>query len=890
MRAIIFNLFASLRLCVTVFFLAPAIFAQTSEYLWHEAENMRGVSLNARHEPVLNPSWVNPSREKAPGWGINGPGVSAEWSQGGESEWNSVAASTDETKATLWQEVEIPRAGRYKFWARYADWAGKSENFTVRVMQAGRQVLRREFGAGDALDPHDEVKMYWGWAFVWEGAEAELNKGTATIYLDIEKMAQARRHVDCWLLTNDFSFQPDGRRKPDFAAWRVLRERAEGLSLLTPVKNTDAPAAWQLKPIAGRDFLMPWNTAREFWRDYDKPAAQRSLFPFHAEPVEEFLKKYAGQKDVPLFGSKLAVPVVYINDLPQYLQEGSAFLRYVRETKTPFAALINYGAAQFPDDAAAQAAWKLLDGELRGQFLGWISGESVGYVWEKAATQLKISPQMPRRELLEAHRRFYADALADKWQTTFRATTGAQWDKLMPAQSTSSTSFAHPLAAWGVKDLGVETAAVQPGFAMRLAFTRGAARQHGGRFWYYHAPNFGDSATTFTKTQNFAGPDNFWHSRYGATMGPSLSWYRKSLFFYYMSGVSAIYLEQGYDQFFKPGPGEHPFQLNPLGRITDEFVRFAEKHPERGAPYTPVAFLLDPAHGWEMTDYPHYPFGVSPVSRHDRALRELFGAAYFPLPEVEGEPATGDRQAYINSVFGDIFDVLTASETATLDNYRAVIVGGRVAWDKGWPEKLRGYVKRGGVVVLNAAQTEGLPKDLIGAEVSKETAESGESPVFRYHKIKPLAGVTTLFAAPGGAPLVTVNEIGRGRVVFVAVPDLLGLDERLTPLAAHTLRRMCAEAAPVRVAGDVEWLANRTPRGWLVTLLNNRGIYKPQQGLAVVKREETAEVTLSLRGGAIDAARELTNEQKLPLTKDAEAKLTIPAGGLAVVELLEGRR
>ncbi|MFS8084384.1 MAG: hypothetical protein ACMG6H_02050, partial [Acidobacteriota bacterium] len=128
-----------------------------------------------------------------------------------------------------------------------------------------------------------------------------------------------------------------------------------------------------------------------------------------------------------------------------------------------------------------------------------------------------------------------------------------------------------------------------------------------------------------------------------------------------MGGVSAIYLEQGFDQFFKPGPGEHPFQLNPLGRITEEFVRFAEKHSDRGTPYTPIAFLLDPAHGWEMTDYPHWPFGVSQISRSDRALRELFGAAYYPGLVREGEPASGERQAFVPGIFGNIFDVLVAS-------------------------------------------------------------------------------------------------------------------------------------------------------------------------------------------------------------------------------------
>ncbi|MFZ0062002.1 MAG: hypothetical protein WAL47_08200, partial [Pyrinomonadaceae bacterium] len=67
------------------------------EYLWFETENMRGLATDPRGEPILNPSWLNLPKAKAPGWGINGPGVSAEWSQGGESEWNSVAASSDET-------------------------------------------------------------------------------------------------------------------------------------------------------------------------------------------------------------------------------------------------------------------------------------------------------------------------------------------------------------------------------------------------------------------------------------------------------------------------------------------------------------------------------------------------------------------------------------------------------------------------------------------------------------------------------------------------------------------------------------------------------------------------------------------------------------------------
>ncbi|MFS8084383.1 MAG: hypothetical protein ACMG6H_02045 [Acidobacteriota bacterium] len=494
---------------------------------------MRGLTETSRHEPLLNPSYLDLTDVKAPGWSISGPGVSAEWSQGGESEWNSVAATADETRGSIYQELEIPRAGEYKLWVRYADFANKTKNFVVRVSQNGREVFRHEFGAADVIDPHDEVSMYWGWAFAWDSASATLAKGPARISIEIAQAAQARRQVDCFLITNDLAYVPAGRRKPDFAAMRYLREWSSTRVPLAPLIDAparkDLPPAWSASKIAGRDFVMPWNIAKEFWQLYDKPPAERPLYPFNAEPIDEFVKAYSGKRDVPIFASKLVVPVVYINDLPELLKDGSAFRRYLAETKSPFAVLINYGVAGFASDADAQAAWKVLNGDLHEQFLGWISGESVGFVWDDAPRYLKISPEMTRTQLLEAHRTFYTDALARKWSAMFKTQTGPMWEKLIPAQSTSSTSFAHALTEWGVRTIGLETAAVQPMTAMRLAFARGAARQHGGNVFYYHAPGFGDTATTFTKQQNFAGPDNFFHSRYGATMGPSLSWYRKAI-------------------------------------------------------------------------------------------------------------------------------------------------------------------------------------------------------------------------------------------------------------------------------------------------------------------------------------------------------------------------
>lgn len=908
---------------------SPRLFAPASdvEYLWFETENMRGLTKNSRQEPILNPSYLEIPASKAPGWAISGPGVSAEWSQGGESEWNSVAASADETRGTISQDVEVPRSGEYKVWVRYADFANRKESFVVIISQSEREIFRHEFGEQDIVDSHDETKMYWGWAFAWASAPATLAKGRARVSIQIAKAAEARRQVDCFLLTNDLAFMPEGRHKPEFAAMRYLREWSASRQAFAPLLESggsDIPSGWRRPKVAGRDFLIPWNINKEFWRRYDKMALVWPLYPFNAEPVEEFIKAYAGKRDVPIFDSKLIAPVVYINDLPELLKEGSGFRRYLAETKSPFAVLINYGAANFASDAEAQAAWKLLNGELRGQFLGWISGESIGFVWDDAPQYLKLSPEMSRTQLLDAHRVFYTDALSRKWKAMFKTETGPMWDKLIPAQSTSSTSFAHALTEWGVRSIGIETAAVQPMTAMRLAFNRGAARQYGSEFFYYHAPNFGDSATTFTKEQNFAGPNNFFHSRYGATMGPSLSWYRKSYYLYYMSGASAIYLEQGFDQFFKPGPGEHPFQLNPLGRITEEFVRFAEKHPDRGEPYTPIAFLLDPAHGWDMTDYPQWPFGISQINRSDRALRELFGAAYYPGPVREGEAASGERQAFVPGVFGNIFDVLVASSGTgvspvsshaqdaratpidAIDSYRAVIVGGQINWTNAWAKKLEDYVRKGGTVVLNSAQVKGLSEELLGVRFRGESGEAhnarclspGEPPqdlhgqIFRYERIE-LKSAQALMTTTANEPLVTVNRLGRGKVVFVALPDLLGEDERLAPLAAHVLTHLAADATPVKIEGDVEYLVNRNSRGWVLTIFNDNGVFKPQQGLAQVDRSAKVTATISLRGVSISSANEWTTDQLLTIRKKAgmadAVSLDIAAGGVAVVELLAGR-
>ena len=109
--------------------------------------------------------------------------------------------------------------------------------------------------------------------------------------------------------------------------WSAKREALA--PLIDPSTTNDVPSKWSRPKVAGRDFLMPWNIAKEFWQLYDKPPAERPLYPFNAEPVEEFIKLYAGKRDVPIFDSKLVTPVIYINDMPTLLKDGPTTVQSV---------------------------------------------------------------------------------------------------------------------------------------------------------------------------------------------------------------------------------------------------------------------------------------------------------------------------------------------------------------------------------------------------------------------------------------------------------------------------------------------------------------------------------------------------------------------------------
>jgi hypothetical protein len=105
----------------------------------------------------------------------------------------------------------------------------------------------------------------------------------------------------------------------------------------------------------------------------------------------------------------------------------------------------------------------------------------------------------------------------------------------------------------------------------------------------------------------------------------------------------------------------------------------------------------------------------------------------------------------------------------------------------------------------------------------------------------------------------------------------------MTAFAALTIAHVFADAVPVKVSGDVEYLINRTTNGWVVTLLNNNGVFKPQQGMAQVDRTAYVTATITLPR-QIQKAVEWTSDSALT-TNGETVRVHIPPGGLAIVEI-----
>jgi hypothetical protein len=470
------------------------------------------------------------------------------------------------------------------------------------------------------------------------------------------------------------------------------------------------------------------------------------------------------------------------------------------------------------------------------------------------------------------------------------------------------TAFAPLSFLWGARTVGYESSAITAGLlSMRMAFLRGAARQNGGLTATYRSCNFGDASTIFSEQSSYTKPKNILDNYYSVFSGAGMTWYKMDLWHQYMSGSSMFYHEQGFDEFWIPGgtsaAGVKEVQLSPKGKLVDRFLKVTAAHPDRGTPFTPVAILVDYAHGWDPAPFQPQAFGdlakrpdLTLYADHEQMLREYFWTAYHPIGARSEEPITATNEVYVPGVFGDIFDVIYAypdvKRWTTLLTYPVVIAAGDVELTAEEGKLLARYVAQGGTLMVADGQLSGpgvsaleLPE--MGAVV--EAAEYVWTPGGTHHpsqrfRMKPLSGGRPLATDPDGKVFCAAYDRGQGRLIVLSVPRGLGIDRAAVPVVARLFAHLTRGLMPVEVDGDVEWMVNRSKAGWIVTLMNAAGQAKPQQGITPTDFRENRSIRIRSRVPVASASDWLFPTETLT-PKENELDLIVPAGAVRIVDL-----
>ena len=870
-------------------------------YLWLEPEWFDGVAGSFGY-------WTGEAKPTG-AWGVAGPGISPEWTQGGESEWNSMGAPAAETKALCGRTLTIPRGGKYTVWVRYVDHRKKTEPFTVRLTQGGKPAAAAELGVQPVVPANDEYQLYWGFSFGWGRFDGTLAEGPARIEVAIDKAGAAWRQVDAILITDDPNYTPNGREKPPFAYLSAFDIHPKGgATWRGSAKELTAGAAARPK-LGDRDFSM-WaqiDPDPKWWAAQKPDAVTKydAFFQF-APPADikpQFHKDFAGKKDLPIMSWPGLLPGFYLGNTPD-LSPGTALRAWLEKTKTPFYILTNYASGVY-GDKTGPATYAALTGPLAGQFLGYIHGEAIG------TGGVGLPPQggaKSRREYVDQSIPHLRKRQAEEWAKIYQCPVAEDhWNKGIPCLSAESAALAHLFHQSGSNVVGYELDATNAHTPMRIAFERGAARQYGHAWVNYASGNFGDACNYFTQQPVVPrGAPSWFHSKYAVTDGVSVGWYRKMYYLNHLGGSSAIFWEQGLgNQWMLPGPGKHPIQLSPFGRATEDFQAFADRLPDRGEPLAPVALLLNYGHGYDRVSYTCKMLNLFPETDADRELRELFYVCWHPAGVVEGHPAAPDVQSLPSGRYGNIFDVLVdrPDRAKALFHYPVVWAAGDVELAP-LAKTLEEYVTKGGTLVVNVEAAKNLPATLLGLKPTGQVSRAEEwspaggdaQPATPF----PVAGAdlagAEVLATAGKAPLATRHKVGAGAVITVLVPRGLGTDERAHPVLPYLMNGLTANLLPVEVrtadgkplSGELMYQVNRTKDGYVVLLMNNRGVDKTQNGVARVDRRQAVDVVVRTKL-PVTAAKEYTDPRDLnqePGADGTAVRVRVHPGDVQVVGLV----
>ena len=481
---------------------------------------------------------------------------------------------------------------------------------------------------------------------------------------------------------------------------------------------------------------------------------------------------------------------------------------------------------------------------------------------------------------------------------------GIRIEELCMGGGGATAMDAHYQHEFGLRMTFVEVFSAGPCTQISIAFCRGAARQYDARWTVYHPPHMHPDPTYKDKRVGFGKGDRVGTLVYDPDMrrvgGQTESMLLRCWIVSHFSGTNIDYMDGApYVNWIEKGPNQ--LELTPAGENAQRFADLVlRKRKQRGKTYVPVALLLDFYHGWApgraspMRAGKDVTWYKLPFTAGDYMIENFFDAA-FPGHSLYRRPRPWKTQeeygqmllngfdmrpyefkAVTSSTWGDSFDVLL--DNAPLDvlrQYPAIVTLGEMNLDSVRLGKLRQYVSDGGILLANAEQIadEGIAEELFGVAFTPDKAqaadavcglcgESFDEPSYAYRLVR-LNEAAAWAATHDGAPLVTVNEIGKGKALLTT-PDYLqahdptrqveapfdrmayfydGLTHpefsrglkfnadktaflvpysELLAVGRHTITHLMDELSIVKIRGDsIESIVNTAEDGIIIVLVNN---------------------------------------------------------------------
>jgi uncharacterized integral membrane protein len=388
-----------------------------------------------------------------------------------------------------------------------------------------------------------------------------------------------------------------------------------------------------------------------------------------------------------------------------------------------------------------------------------------------------------RRECYEAVRDYFVSRNRDLLGRTISVTGHSHYE-----------AYA---AEWGAKVVGLELGENIAFTQSKLAFARGASRQWDQPWSVQVSPWFAGACTTRGPLRKENG-----YAR-GLEAGHSLSFYERMWLHAWFAGAAMVTPENSISFFFERTDGDWP--LTDPGRKAGEVFSFVQSH-ERGVPYTPVAIVLDHLQGYN--GYMGKPWGILEPGAGDREVSDLLERQLFPGGDIvhgRTDPENPEAGYLCPTPHGELFDVLlTGAKPDVLASYPNLLLAGDITFDVETVNAFEEALRQGSRILLGARQAKAL-----------------------------------------GATLDRWRSLGR---VEVLAPWLNPDTGRPAAISEERLDGLVRECLPVSVEGDpIQYQVNRTGRGWVVELVNNRGVKKKPDEPAVIDPKAVARVTLRLK-------------------------------------------